>query len=210
MTTEYTGPQIEKHLAIPTLITSSESNALLIRSDFLALEKCSVLLHVLVPKKGKEKPDPYLARFLIGHSGTSVETGRDERGFITTDTLDIFGIRYTSRGWQLIMSNHAGRWLYPFLAIPDRTKPGWRQFLLAWDKTGPLLTFEIRGRDGGRATSSVLQFWPEQINEKVSIGAMYNQGENAFVESTFMETQLAHLWIVPDFLTNEHPLALQH
>ena len=39
MTTKSTGAQIEKHLAMPSMITSAERNALWISSDFLAGER---------------------------------------------------------------------------------------------------------------------------------------------------------------------------
>jgi hypothetical protein len=210
MTTKQIDPRIKKHLETPTLITNASKNALKINSDFLTFEKCSVLIHVLIPEKGKTKPLPFLTKFLIGHPGTSIETGRDEYGYVTSDTFDLFIVRQNSNGWQLTMSNHEGRWLYPFLNIPDRTKPGWHQFAIVWDRTKPLLTFYIHGKNGGSVSTSNLQFWPSQLGKTVSIGATFNPQEDSFYDGTYIETELAHLWIVPDFLTTDHPTILNH
>jgi hypothetical protein len=210
MISDQADPRIDKYMEVPTLITKASRNALRISSDFLRLNKCSLLLHVLMPKKEKTESPPYLTKFLIGHLGTSIETGRDEHGFDTTNSLDLFCIRYLTNRWQLTMSNHNGRWLYPFLEIRDRARPGWHQFILAWDKTKPLLIFIIHGRDGESVSTSDLQFWPEQLDKTVSIGATYNTEGDTYNDGTYIETQLAHLWIIPDFLNTDHPIVLKH
>jgi len=180
-------------------VSSEKLNPLKISADFLLWPKCTVMLWVWVPPKGKGLRDSPNNRYLFAH-----HTGK------TDDDRDAYKNQFVLRHsrshnrWEFLTSNGSAEYGNS-LNAKDGLEPGWHHFLIAWDRPRSKTIFLIDGASGGSDVSNVsFRHWPEE-GDKLFVGTWVSEWEGHFCE-----TKLLQLRIFDDFLTgNDTPVQEQ-
>lgn len=174
-------------------ISYVRKNPLKIDANFLRLDRCTIMIWVLVPEKGVDLRDAPHYRYLIAHK------------FPGEGDANRFSLRYSPENkWEVVISNNKDQ--SKILEIDDGLSPGWHHFLIAWDRAEPKLEFFIdRGSGGNDLSGTYLSYWPDIIGDLVTIGAWVDT-----YPGSFCDTKLFGLWILDKYLEHTDPLVDDH
>lgn len=187
-------PTNERHLLEdPLWISSVRKNQQKINSDFLGWDQCTLMIWVLVPKRGNSLRNAPDNRYLLAHQTEGISD------------FNRFALLYSSSNrWEVQFSNNKAE--SNQLRIDDGLDQGWHHFLIAWDRTRPDLVFLIDGRVGGSDRSkSYLPCWPERLGDFITVGAWVSA-----YDTSYCETNLFGLWILDRFLEPTDPIVKEH
>jgi len=200
---DQSGNQIVKRLVDAPHITYGSQKQEKVNASFLGYDECTLLIHVLVSKentgiRAPRSSDPNnlkttnTLRYILGH-----------REISENKEINRFGLRYSGgKKWEAIFSNSKNDTCH--LSRNDGLEPGWHQFMIAWSKKKPQIDFLI---DGGSTETSTtfLDRWPQHFADTVSVGMWKSSDPGSYVD-----TRLAHLWIVNKYLIPSDPIVENH
>jgi hypothetical protein len=181
-------------------ISSHRNNRQSIDNTFLTWNECTILLWLLVPRRGEGLRNAPHNKYIIAHQTGEKNNSRH---------FNALFLRYSSHNtWDFIFSNPRGE-IPPDndqFRFNDGLEPGWHQIQITWNNSKPLLKFLVDGGDRiNFHHKSYLDYWPREQANSVYIGAWVNP----YPES-YCETKLSQLWICNKELEPTNSLVQEH
>lgn len=185
----------------PQLIMGEKKNRLVITSEFILWEKCTILVWIYVTPQGSGIRNAPHNRYIFGH-----HTGNHPT--IKWRDKNVFAMRYSlNNKWVVIFNNATADESDATLSVDDKLNTGWHHFLISWDKSKPSVNLLI---DEGLSGNDLLEeafrnHYPELRADNISVGSWPNNWEGHYCE-----TQLYNLQIINEYYENLDNIIRDH
>jgi len=178
-------------------ISNSRNNAVVSESEFLLRDKASILMLVYLDEIGEGLTNAPDNKYIISHQ--TDDSPADS-------SFNNFSFRYTEDNhWEVTFSDSEGNFSSNPIKVKDGLTPGWHQFIISWNLKIPRLVFIIDGNEMSRISKGLVNYWPREIDDSITIGAFvtrYNTG--------FVETKMRNFWIINEFINIGHEVIDLH
>ena len=159
------------------------------------MDLCSIMIWVKVPPKGEGLRSLKSNKYIIAHTTGAV----NERGWPYNNR---FSLGLMSSGcWEVRVSNNcAEQDCEVSIGFADVLDSGWHHFMIAWDRSQPIIEFIIDGGKSGKdlAKETFFSHWPTQLTDKVIIGGWASENECFYCETELYQLLIYNKYIDTD------------
>ncbi len=175
----------------PLFVSYQRKNRVIIPSDFIKLDECTIMLFIFIPDPGQSLRNAPENRYIFGHETPKTNFNR-------------FSLRYSFLNeWVFELSNNKGE--LHNLVIADGLETGWHQFIVTWNRTLPSLYLYIDAGKWRDFSKSFITYWPEKYLDTVSFGAWSAPYATSYCETKLYKLRIYDKYLLPtDQVVREH------